>query len=60
MRPLLRLIRLNVAHVQVWKTDAGSSGPSAEVVAEAEGELKEILSRSHNYSGQYDALEAKL
>ena len=35
-------------------------GPSAEVVAAAEGELKEILCRSHNYSGQYDALEAKL
>ena len=46
--------------MRVWKTDAGSSGPSAEVVASAEGELKEILSRSHNYSGQYDALEAKL
>ncbi len=46
--------------MRVWKTDAGSSGPSAGVVAEAEGELKEILSRSPNYSGQYDALEAKL
>ena len=46
--------------MRVWKTEAGSSGPSAEGVAEAEGELKEILSRSHNYTGQYDALEGKL
>jgi hypothetical protein len=41
---------------RVWQTEAGSSGPSLEVIEAADGELKEILSPSHNYGGQYAKL----
>jgi hypothetical protein len=41
----------------VWCHDGVSSGPSDEIIAAATGELKEILQPSHNYGGQYDAMQ---
>lgn len=45
--------------MRVWN-NGGDGSADAEVVAAAEGELKEILLRSHAYGGQYDALQGKL
>jgi hypothetical protein len=45
---------------RVWKTPAGDSGPSQEVIDAAEGVLKDILAPDHNYGGQYDVAKPKL
>lgn len=45
--------------MRVWNM-GGDGSADYEVVAAAEGELKEILHNSHAYSGQYDALQGKL
>ena len=45
---------------RVWRTAAGTSAPSRQVLDAATGELSEILQPSHHYGGQYAMVQSKL